>query len=187
MHSGYNEFWYVVMSSTISRAQFLRGDFSSRNKPLRPPWALSEAQFLAACTACGECIPACSLKLLRAGSGGYPQLSFAAGGCSFCGDCLKACTTGALVRKADPWTLKAQVSADCLAAQGVMCSICAEHCDARAIRIRPALGGRAQPQINNEACTGCGACFSVCPNQSISLVAADLPSLSPQPLSGARP
>lgn len=180
------------MGGPISRAQFLRGDFASRRKPLRPPWSVPEQRFLSACTVCGQCISACTRSLLRAGSGGYPQLEFAAGGCSFCGDCAAACDAGALVRQQDnvgqpPWVLKAHISNNCLAAQGVMCSICAEHCDVRAIRLRPAIGGRAQPQIDHQACTGCGACFSVCPNQSISLAQADTQSLLQQPQSGAHP
>lgn len=164
------------MTTSISRAQFLRGDFSGRRAAPRPPWALSGEAFFDRCTRCGACQTACPGGLIQPGSGGYPTLVFERGGCDFCGACAVACAPGALRRDsvgATPWTLKAQVGAGCLARQGVHCRICAEHCEVRAIRIRPSVGGRAQPVIDAQACTGCGACYSPCPSRAIAL--ADIP------------
>lgn len=163
------------MTASISRAQFLRGDFSGRHAALCPPWALSPKDFFARCTRCDACRTACPHGLIQSGSGSFPTVDFSRGACDFCGACAAACAPGALSRApadATPWHLKAQVEANCLSLQGVHCRICAEHCEVRAIRFRPSLGSRAQPLIDAQACTGCGACYSPCPNHAIVLAEA---------------
>lgn len=164
------------MPGSISRAQFLRGDFSGRRMAIRPPWALPAGEFMARCTGCGDCRAACPQGIIQSGPGGYPSVDFSRGGCDFCGACAAACTPGALRREsgpagADPWPLRARIDAVCLSLQGVFCRICADHCEARAIRFRPSLGGRAQPRIDMQACTGCGACYSPCPSHAIAIAA----------------
>ncbi|HBS20926.1 4Fe-4S binding protein, partial [Thalassospira sp.] len=42
-------------------------------------------------------------------------------------------------------------------------------CPESAIRIIPQLGGRARVLIGDDLCTGCGACFSACPVDAISI------------------
>lgn len=163
------------MSVSITRAQFLRGDFRGRRAPLmRPPWARPSSEFMALCTGCGDCIAACPQHLIHSGPGRYPAIDFARGGCDFCAACVASCAPGALTLSAadadaGPWRFKARVDGRCLSLQGVHCRICAEHCEAGAIRFRPSLGGRAQPLIDTQACTGCGACYSPCPNHAIAL------------------
>jgi ferredoxin-type protein NapF len=53
-----------------------------------------------------------------------------------------------------------------------ICRSCGESCDDKAITFALKLGGIAEPVLNIEQCTGCGACFSVCPVQVISLTSA---------------
>ncbi|MBI5462285.1 MAG: ferredoxin-type protein NapF [Gammaproteobacteria bacterium] len=163
------------MSVPISRAQFLRGDLNGRRTTPRPPWAVSEARFVEICTRCNACADDCPQGLLRVGSGGYPVVDFSRGGCSFCGECVEACAQGALTRRYQgveqmPWRLAAQVEDQCLSLQGVLCRVCAEHCEARAIRFSPAFGGRAQPLIDAHTCNGCGTCYAACPGHAIALV-----------------
>lgn len=65
----------------------------------------------------------------------------------------------------------AQIGPGCLASRGVDCRICGDHCDARAIRFPPRLGGSPQPVLDAEACTGCGDCVTPCPASAISMAA----------------
>lgn len=130
---------------------------------------------MALCTRCNACADDCPQGLLRAGAGGYPVIDFSRGGCSFCGECVDACAQGALTQRfqgveQSPWRLAAQVGDQCLSLAGVLCRICAEHCEVRAIRFRPALGGRAQPMVDTQTCNGCGTCYAACPSHAIALV-----------------
>lgn len=164
------------------RRQFLRGDFGARRLPIRPPWAQAESAFVDACTRCADCVPACPERLIKAGSGGFPELDFSHGGCSFCGACLEACKSGALQRGTEPfWSLRAVLGNACLTLQGVVCRSCGEHCETRAIRFLPQRHGVAVPRLDAAACTGCGACVGVCPAQALSLSAATQADNSARP------
>lgn len=157
----------------ITRRQFLRGDLSGGKAPLRPPWALAEAAFLAACTRCNACVQACPqgiLSLVR----GYPEIDFSRGECTFCGKCREACTPAALRAETGqpPWRLRATVAAQCLAHRDVVCRSCGDACGEAAIRFSPRLGGAALPQILEERCTGCGACVPACPAGAVTMATA---------------
>ena len=160
------------MSTTISRMQFLRGDFSGHGAPLRPPWALDEETFTRLCTRCNDCIETCPTGLLKKGRGGFPQLEFSHGECLFCGDCATSCKPGALKKNsgAPPWTLFAAIDPDvCIAWKGVECRSCFDPCEAHAIQLSPQLGGVSIPTIEIELCSGCGACFAVCPVSAVGI------------------
>ncbi len=162
-----------VEQVAVHRRQFLRGDLRGRRAAVRPPWALAEAAFLERCTRCDDCVKACPETVIRRGSGGYPEMDFAARGCSFCGDCVRACKAAAFVDPAGPpseaWRHRASVATRCLAANGVVCRACGDHCAVGAIRFRLAPGGRSHPGIDLSRCNGCGGCVAVCPVQAISL------------------
>ncbi len=164
----------VNKGKMISRRQFLRADFSSRRSMLRPPWALAEAQFLSQCDGCARCAEACPTHVVSLVNR-YPQIDFLSGECTFCKRCAETCPTGALQRPVAehaPWTIAAQVSNDCLAHEGVMCLVCKEYCDARAISFPPKLGHTAIPVVDAGRCTGCGACVAPCPTRAISMYQA---------------
>lgn len=160
----------TAMIST-SRRDFLRGRRSSAPPALRPPWALAEEAFTAACSQCGDCLRACPAGILIAGKDGFPSVDFSRGECSFCGDCLAACAPGALRRDEAQaaWSHRAHIGEACLAQSGVECRVCGEACGASAIRFRPRLGGPALPQLDEAACSGCGACLASCPTQAIAM------------------
>lgn len=152
----------------------------------RPPWAREERDFISSCTRCDACIDACPTAILVRADGGFPAVDFSRGECTFCGDCVTHCAPRALLRPAEgdaPWSSKARIGQACLAAAGVECRVCGENCPVGAIRFRPRIGGVALPQLEAEACTGCGACFAPCPTRAIVVqapVECDVPTESEQ-------
>lgn len=149
----------------------MRGDFKARQKIQRPPWALAEEAFLAACTRCGECIAVCPTKILVKVRG-YPEVDFKRGECTFCGDCAAACKDGALPLAGStgvPWRIRAVIAESCLPRRGVECRSCGDYCAEEAIRFSPRLGGPPVAEVERDACTGCGACVAPCPVAAISL------------------
>lgn len=159
------------MTDLNSRRNFLRGRFSKRKGPLRPPWSLAEDDFLQACTRCGDCEKICPTQIIGEGDGGYPVIDFVDGECTFCGDCVKVCKSGALKRREGqlPWTIHARIGEDCLARQSVECRVCGEQCAAGAISFPLKPGIISVPDVESSRCTGCGACVELCPTRAITI------------------
>lgn len=159
------------MAKSISRAQFLRGDFTGRHIAIRPPWSQHERAFVGECTRCDACLKACPEQILVRDTKGFPQVDFARGECSFCGECVNVCEEGVLHQNDTkaPWTLSAEINQQCLPLQGVVCGRCAEECEVTAISMKLVAGGISIPQLEASTCTGCGACYRVCPTQAIEL------------------
>jgi ferredoxin-type protein NapF len=157
----------------ISRRRF----FAARTPtvaPFRPPWSIEEALFVERCNRCDDCLRACPTGLLASGPGGFPLADFTAAHCSFCGDCVRVCATGALSGETTlaPWRFGIEVGEDCLAIRRVDCRACGEACEAGAIRFRLRIGGAALPEVDNGACTGCGACIAPCPVSAVRRIAS---------------
>jgi len=135
---------------------------------LRPPGALPEAEFLAACTRCGDCAKACPHGVLHPaharmrGAAGTPTFDPYTAPCLMCQDvpCAAACPTEALSSERSAKMGTAQIRPlDCLAPRGG-CWTCSERCPVPwVITTEP---GRV-PRIDPAACTGCGVCAAVCP------------------------
>jgi ferredoxin-type protein NapF len=159
---------------TINRTQFLRGDLSGGRQVIRPPWSKGEALFTDLCQRCDDCIKACPEQILKRGLGGYPRIDFSLGRCSFCRACVEACrhpvfeTTSTHEKPA--WELEVSITQACLSLQGVVCRSCGDACDNAAIRFQLQTGGRAQPQVVEQHCNGCGECFAVCPKRAITIL-----------------
>jgi len=160
------------MDQQLTRSALLRGLWRRDAPPRRPPWALAEAGFAAACPPnCGLCVDACPENILSLAADGRPQIEFERGECTFCADCVEACPTGALARAGDaaPWSLVARVAETCLSIAGVTCRSCGDACGEDAIRFSLGLNGTARPLIDGETCTGCGACVRPCPVDAITV------------------
>jgi ferredoxin-type protein NapG len=150
----------------------------------RPPGALDESEFLAACVRCGQCVRACpydALKLSELGARvptGTPYFEPRKVPCEMCPDipCVPACPTGALDRQLqqiDKARMGLAVLVDqetCLNFQGLRCDVCYRVCPAidKAITLEPRHNPRTGkhtmfiPTVHSEHCTGCGKCEKSC-------------------------
>lgn len=151
---------------------------------LRPPGALNEADFLAACVRCGLCVRDCpypTLDLARAGEDvavGTPYFIARNVPCEMCDDvpCVKACPTGALdpeLTNIDDADMGLAVLIDeetCLNFQGLRCDVCYRVCPVidKAITLKISHNVRTDkhamfiPTVHSESCTGCGKCERSC-------------------------
>lgn len=130
------------------------------------PWVIDAKQFLNDCTQCGDCLDVCPEQIIIKGDGGFPRVDFDLGECDFCGKCAGSCKAPIFTEiTATPWQKKALIDVTCLANQNIYCRSCAESCEAQALTFQ--IGISAVPQIDNELCTGCGACVAPCPTNAI--------------------
>ncbi|MBI5718891.1 MAG: ferredoxin-type protein NapG [Burkholderiales bacterium] len=152
---------------------------------LRPPGALHEADFAAACVRCGLCVRDCPYDILTLATPeqpvttGTPYFVARDKPCEMCEDipCVKACPTGALdhglteITKAKMGLAVLVDQENCLNHLGLRCDICYRVCPAidKAITleqlINPRTGRHALfiPVVHSEPCTGCGKCEKACP------------------------
>lgn len=151
------------------RRRFLFMAQASNNiNPL--PWVKQFSSFTSECSRCDRCLLACEQNIIIRGDGGFPSVDFTKGECTFCYQCAAACPQSLFKdKKETPWQQKISISKQCLAFHQVDCRCCADSCETQAIRFYLQSGQVAQPRVNEADCTGCGACISPCPNQSISM------------------
>jgi len=151
---------------------------------LRPPGALPEADFLAACVRCGLCVRDCpydTLKLAELGDSvatGTPYFEARKIPCEMCDDipCVVACPTGALDRELtdiEDARMGLAVLIDqetCLNFLGLRCDVCYRVCPVidEAITLERIHNPRSDrhalflPTVHSEHCTGCGKCEQAC-------------------------
>jgi ferredoxin-type protein NapG len=151
---------------------------------VRPPGALEESDFLAACVRCGLCVRDCPFDTLRLGQVeedvpmGTPYFVAREIPCEMCEDipCVKACPTGALdqsLELIDDARMGLAVLVDqenCIAFQGLRCEVCFNACPVRgkAITLDYQANERSGkhalfiPIVHSDACTGCGKCEQSC-------------------------
>ncbi|HRW52923.1 MAG TPA: 4Fe-4S dicluster domain-containing protein [Phycisphaerae bacterium] len=160
-------------------------------RPLRPPGAAPEPEFLDLCYRCGSCAdhcPADAITLLKSEDerlNGTPAIDPNRRACVVCDDlsCMKVCPSGALKlvdRTAiriglavwDPGTctrdtnLEPPDSATAESERGPHnCRICVDVCPygADAIRIENNRIRVIDPRHDGKGCTGCGVCQEQCP------------------------
>ena len=66
----------------------------------------------------------------------------------------------------------AVIGGNCMARHGIVCRGCGEACETGAIRFQLAIGSAGLPMIDNNVCTGCGDCVSICPASAIAIMPA---------------
>lgn len=151
---------------------------------IRPPGALPEKDFLAACLRCGLCVRDCpynTLKLSSLGDAvatGTPYFTARTVPCEMCDDipCVKACPSGALDRsltdigKARMGLAVLIDHESCLNFLGLRCDVCYRVCPVidKAITLELQHNPRSDrhamllPTVHADHCTGCGKCEKSC-------------------------
>lgn len=160
------------MSSSVNMARrnLFRGMPANAPLPVRPPHTVRESVFLEKCSSCQDCATACPENIITVGAGGFPEIDFNRGECTFCNECAKACNDVCFdLSTPTPWSLKLDLSNNCLAMNQVVCQSCSDACDQGAIRFQPRIAAVATPEIDQDICNGCGACVSPCPTDSLNL------------------
>lgn len=150
---------------------------------VRPPGAMSEMGFLAACTRCGQCAPACppgAIKYVGPEGGlaaGTPFLEVNQVPCIACPEipCAAACPTDALMVPENGWSGlrlgRITFHPDrCITFQGQACAICVQACPVGSSAL--ALDGEGRPVLKLEGCVACGVCVRECPTVPSSLTFA---------------
>ena len=152
---------------------------------IRPPGALDEDEFLAACIRCGLCVRDCPYDTLKLAELGYdgpatgtPYFTARDVPCEMCEDipCVVACPTGALdhgLTNIDDADMGVAVLIDqetCLNALGLRCDVCYRVCPVidEAITLERRHNERSghhaifMPVVHADKCTGCGKCEKSC-------------------------
>jgi len=151
---------------------------------LRPPGALPEKDFLAACIRCGLCVRDCPYKTLKlappgdAVVSGTPYFTARDIPCEMCEDipCVKVCPTNALdhaltdINKSRMGVAVLIDQETCLNFLGLRCDVCYRVCPVidKAITLEKQHNPRSDrhamllPTVHSEHCTGCGKCEKSC-------------------------
>jgi MauM/NapG family ferredoxin protein len=147
-------------------------------RPLRPPGALDEAEFVGVCIRCGNCLRVCPADIVRPDQGKYgiaglltPTLDFQDDYCrEDCVRCTQVCPSGALTtlalddkRRASIGFPKVDMNV-CLRGDDQECSLCRNWCPYEAIQfVFNEEDYTHTPHVDPQRCNGCGACENACP------------------------
>ncbi len=168
-----------ALKLAVRQAGGLLADRVAPRRHFRPPGALAEPAFLAACTRCGYCQEACPAHAVVAApvsaglAAGTPVIEPTVQPCIACEGmfCAAVCPTGALVPPADGWAREklGELALDtdrCIAFQGIECGVCARACPVGPEALD--LDERGRPVVR-PGCVGCGVCVRACVTSPSSL------------------
>jgi ferredoxin-type protein NapG len=197
------------LAGSASVLGLLLASYSEQSKALpawaiRPPGALPEDDFNAACVRCGLCVRGCPFDILRLAelgeniTTGTPYFVARQGPCEMCKDipCVAACPTGALSKGLEDideahMGIAVLTGRDtCYAvAYGTGCRACYVACPIKDKAItmeRRQSGGRGyfEPTVHPQACTGCGKCEHACVTKEASIKVLPLDLARHDPVRG---
>lgn len=162
-------FFKIAFTVAAATALWKKTIFATE-KFLRPPGALSETEFAAACNRCGRCIEICPSKALwpmtvTHGLANFetPHLIPRQARCDLCLVCQEVCPTGAIAQVPLEQVRIGKSIIDkkrCLAwNESKLCLVCVEQCPVLAIQGDE----HHRPVVLNGKCVGCGTCENACP------------------------
>jgi ferredoxin-type protein NapG len=144
-----------------------------RRRYFRPPGALPEIGFLAACTRCGACAEACpphAIVTVPPDGGlaaGTPHIDPSVQPCIACPDmpCVSVCPTAALTPPPNGWAgyrigVLEFHPERCITYQGSTCQVCVQACPVGESALTMDEAGH--PVLRAEGCVGCGVCVGAC-------------------------
>lgn len=172
----------AILSQLFRGLNFLFPRLKVPHRFVRPPGAASEASFLKACIRCRACANVCEagcinfFTLYDGGDlAGSPYLNTRLKSCNLCMNCTQICPTGALepiakdlkeISERVHMGVAKVVESNCLSFNGRICGICHDACPVKAISLRT----RAQPEILEDKCIGCGRCEERCPQTPSAII-----------------
>lgn len=155
----------------------------NRETPIVPPGSRSLDHFSKHCIGCQLCVNICPNNILSSLSYGsgllQPTLDFKKGYCRpNCNKCAQVCPAGAIdeISLTEKKRLRiglASINREyCIINRdGVECTACHRVCPQKAISLEAGAERQpAQPSVDKEKCTGCGACEYVCPARPTSAI-----------------
>lgn len=161
-------------------ANRIEGDLPRSTEYLRPPGALDEAEFLATCYRCGNCVEACPanaiqpLRVPKQQLHNTPIVDADISACVICDElaCMKTCPSGALklvdsIHDIDMGTARVYQNL-CVRSHGEECVKCIEVCPIGESAI--SLDADGKVRVHDEGCVGCGVCQMYCPTRPRAIV-----------------
>jgi len=136
---------------------------------ISPPYYEDKSRFVE-CYECETkaCVEACEEKIIFI-ENEVPVLKFNNSGCSFCDECAVVCEKNVLDIEFKKSKLNCEIFINpkkCISWNQTICFACLDVCDVRAIKFK----GMFNPIIDEEICTSCGMCVSVCPTNSLEIL-----------------
>lgn len=157
---------HLLQRSDLRRYPLIRRRFAGLNGLLRPPGALAEPDFLAACIRCYRCQDACEpgaiqFYTVKDGELAYtPYVDPALKGCTLCAKCGPACPTNALQHMTNP----AQVDMGSVELSENLClSYKAQRVRDEQDMLRRLGREPTESTSENQRRGPCGECFMFCP------------------------
>lgn len=148
---------------------------------LRPPGAVEESELVTLCQRSGECKAACPYDIILplgpayGDADGTPAVLPRDGPCRLCEDlpCARACPSGALTPVPIPEIQMGKARFDpthCWVTKGQPCDYCVKECPITSSDGEKALRWKdGRPEVNEDACVGCGLCVHICTAPSPSI------------------